>query len=424
MNVGVPRLLLIRTSSHQTKRTPILDLLRHETLILFPASFHQLRPMQPRVGAARGHGPRAAGRSTAQPGGHRLCPSIQCQLYGGQSVHSANAEYATLGQGAVSAPFTTNVLDGTWVQLDFGTTVQFDRFVLRSRANNVDVIGESRLIVSADPVFDASDVIYTFNPTGANGAGPVRNLGGTATGRYVRWEVTTRTGSGLNLGGDQMWFLVVPTGHSLLPPPTVVGSSPPFNATYAAANAANSDYGIEYASLGAQGGMFIDFDFGAAKAITGFEFLNRLVDHVTTFNLVFADTPDFASPLDTKSFTASADGNFVNSGTFAPVSARYVRLQATGFAGADNTGVREIQFFTLAGQPPSITQVPTGGTRLAGDQFAFSAAAVGDNPLSFQWLHDGALVAGATGSSLVLSSLQVSATAAITRSWRPIPMGA
>lgn len=321
---------------------------------------------------------------------------------------AANAEYASLSQGAVSAPFTTNILDGTWVQLDFGTSVQFDRFVMRSRANNVDVIGESRLIVSADPVFDASDAIYTFNPTGANGAGPVQNLGGTATGRYVRWEVTTRTGSGLNLGANQMWFLVVPAGHSLLPPTTVVASSPPFNASYAAANAVNADYGIEYASLGAQGSMFIDFDFGAAKAITGFEFLNRIVDHVTTYDLIFADTPDFASPLATKSFTASADGNFVNSATFAAVSARYVRLQATGFAGANNTGVREIQFFTVAGQPPSITQVPVGGTRLAGDRFTLSAAAVGDNPLSFQWLYNGAPVTGATGSSLVLSNLLVS----------------
>src|SRR5262245_58507268 len=65
---------------------------------------------------------------------------------------AANAEYASLGQGAVSAPFTTNTLDGTWVEMDFGSVVQFDRFVLKTRANAVDVIGLSRLIVSADPI--------------------------------------------------------------------------------------------------------------------------------------------------------------------------------------------------------------------------------------------------------------------------------
>src|SRR6266540_1983866 len=55
-----------------------------------------------------------------------------------------NAEFASLGQGVVSAPFTTNVLDGTWVEMDFGSAVQFDRFVLRTRANTADVIGLSR----------------------------------------------------------------------------------------------------------------------------------------------------------------------------------------------------------------------------------------------------------------------------------------
>src|SRR6185436_14726708 len=42
---------------------------------------------------------------------------------------SGTAEYASLTQGAVSAPFTTNANDGTWVQFDFGGTVTFDRFV-------------------------------------------------------------------------------------------------------------------------------------------------------------------------------------------------------------------------------------------------------------------------------------------------------
>jgi hypothetical protein len=321
---------------------------------------------------------------------------------------AANAEFASLGQGAVSAPFTTNPLDGTWVEMDFGSVVEFDRFVLKTRANAVDVIGLSRLIVSADPIFDSSDLIFNFDPTGANGAGAVRNLNQVASGRYARWEVITRTGSGLNLGGNQMWFLRTPAGHSLLPPPAVINSSPPFNATFAAAQAVNNDYGIEYASLGAQGNMFIDFDFGTAKSITGFEFLNRFADRVTTFNLVFADTPDFVSPISTQSFTANANGNFVNSATFAAISARYVRLQATGFAGANNTGVREIQFFTMAGQPPTVTQNPVGGTRLVGDSFLLTAAGVGDVPILFQWLRDGSPITGATNSTLSIPSLQVS----------------
>ena len=321
---------------------------------------------------------------------------------------AGNTEYASLTQGAVSAPFTTDPNNGTWVEMDFGSTVEFDRFVLRTRANGVDVIGQSRLIVSSDPIFDASDRIFPFDPTGANGAGPVRNLNELVSGRYARWEVITRTGSGLNLGGEQMWFLKTPAGHSLLAPPVVINSSPQFNASFAPANAANGDYGIEYASLGATSTMFIDFDFGTAKQITGFEFLNRWSDRVTTFNLIFADTADFSSTLATLPFTADANGNFVNSGTFAAVTARYVRLQATGFSGANNTGVREIQFFTVAGQPPTITQNPVGGTRLVGDAFTLSASALGDIPLSFQWLQNGSPILGATNSTLIFTSLAAS----------------
>lgn len=321
---------------------------------------------------------------------------------------AGNTEYASLTQGAVSAPFTTNPNDGTWVEMDFGSTVEFDRFVLRTRANAVDVIGQSRLIVSSDPVFDSSDRIFTFDPTGANGSGPVRNLNEVVLGRYARWEVITRTGSGLNLGGEQMWFLRTPIGHSLLPPPSVINSSPPFSGGFPTTAAVDGNFGSDYASLGAQGNMFIDFDFGAAKQITGFEFLNRWSDRVTTFNLIFADTADFSSPLATLPFTADASGNFVNSGTFAAVTARYVRLQATGFSGANNTGVREIQFFTVAGQPPAITQNPVGGTRLVGDAFSLSASAIGDIPLTFQWLQNGVPVSGATNSTLIFGSLQAS----------------
>src|SRR5687768_5311873 len=84
---------------------------------------------------------------------------------------TGTAEYATASQGAVSAPFTTDPNNGTWIQFDFGATVTFDRFVMVARLNAVDVIGTSRLIVSADPTFDGTDTIFTFNPSGANGAG-------------------------------------------------------------------------------------------------------------------------------------------------------------------------------------------------------------------------------------------------------------
>jgi hypothetical protein len=324
---------------------------------------------------------------------------------------SGTAEYATLSQGAVSAPFTTDPNNGTWAEFDFGGIVTLSQFVMVTRDNGVDVIGTSRLIVSGDATFDSSDTIFTFNNTGANAAGIMQNIG-PASGQYARWEVLSRTGSGLNLGSRQMYFLNIPTGNVLLPAPAAINSSTPFNATFAAAFAANGNAGDgpnnEYASQGVGAAMFVDFDFGAGVAISGFDLWNRVVDRVTTFDLIFADTPDFSAPIATMPFTADLNGNQINSATFAPVMARYVRFQATGATGGNNTGMREIQFYTPAGQPPIISQSPQGGTRLAGDSFTFTMAVGGDMPLYYQWWHETTLLSAATNSSLTLTNLQLS----------------
>src|SRR5204863_8197641 len=121
--------------------------------------------------------------------------------------------------------------------------------------------------------------------------------------------------------------------------------------------------------------------------IAGGDCWNRVVEHVTTYNMVVAHSPGFPSPVATHPYTASANGNAVNSGSFAPVLARYVRLQATGAAGGNNTGVREIQFYTPANQPPFIITQPLGGTRLQSDSFAFSVGAGGGTPLLYHWFN-------------------------------------
>ena len=323
-----------------------------------------------------------------------------------------DAEYATLGQAAVSVPFTTDIMDGTWVEMDFGATVEFDRFVMRARNNAVDVVGQSRLIVSDDPAFDDSDRIFTFDPSGSNGAGIIQRFPSAVSGRYVRWEVLS--GGGLNLGANQMWFLKTPEGQSLMAPPVVINTSTPFNASYVGANAFDGNFGTDYASQGAQSSVFMDFDFGDTKPISGFEFLNRWSDRITTFDLIFSDVPDFSEELDRQSFTADPSGNWVNSVTFEPVSARYIRLQATGFEGAVNTGAREIQFYTPAGQPPTFAQIPSGGTRYAGDNFTMHASALGDLPLSFQWYLGGVAITDATNSTLALTNMQADASGEYT----------
>jgi hypothetical protein len=320
----------------------------------------------------------------------------------------ADQEYATAGQDAISAPFTKNVNDGTWVELDFGQTVEFDRFVMRSRVNPADRVGESRLIVSDDPVFNSSDQIFSFDPSGSNGAGLVQNLFSNAKGRYVRWEVISSIGWSPNLGAEQFWFLKTPSGQSLLPAPRVINSSPAYNNNYRAALAVDGDFGTEYASRGAGASMFMDFDFGAARRISAFEFLNRYGDRVTTYDLVFANSPDFIRPVKSLRFTANPQARTVNSASFDPVPARYVRFQAIAFEASANTGIREIQFFTPAVSVPIITENPAGRTLFEGDSFAFSAAVIGSNPLSFQWLKGGASIPGATNTLLFFPYVQFS----------------
>jgi hypothetical protein len=320
------------------------------------------------------------------------------------------AEYATRSQGAVSTPFTTNPNDGTWVQFDFATTVTLNQFVMVTRANAADIIGTSRLIVSPDSVFDNSDTIFTFNNTGFNQSGVIQNLN-PVSGRYARWEVLSSIGSSPNLGARQMYFLNIPSGHVLLPAPVAINSSPPFNASYAASLAVNGnagDDGHEYASAGAGANMFIDFDFGRTFPISGFDFWNRMFDQVTAHNLIFANTADFSSPIATLPFTASVNGNQINSATFAPITARYVRFQATAILGGVNTGMREIQFYTPAGQPPFVSQQPQGGTRLAGDSFTFTVGVGGDTPRFYQWWKQTTPLDDATNASLTLTNLQLS----------------
>ena len=316
-------------------------------------------------------------------------------------------EYACASQGPVSVPFTTDPGNGTWVEFDFGAPVTIDQFVMLARHNAADVIVESRLIVSADPIFDASDPIMTFNPSGVNWHALVQSFP-PVTGRYARWEVTQGTKGG-NLGAAEMWFMSPPTDLHRLPPPTAYNSYPAFSANYLAAFAVNGDAGsddhTDYAGASAGAAMFVDFDFGTSVPIAGFDYWNRPFDVVTAFNLVFSDTPDFSLLLDTKSFTADPNGSRVASATFPAVTARYVRLQATAAAGA-NTGVREIQFYTVSGQKPLVSGDPKGGTRLMGDAFTFTVLADGDAPLSFQWWKDSTLLDGAVASSLVLTNLQ------------------
>jgi MYXO-CTERM domain-containing protein len=284
--------------------------------------------------------------------------------YAASNVFDSNAaEFATSGNGA-GTPLSNDPNDGTWINFDFGSPVTFDAFIQRTRVNNVDVVGRSRLVISDDETFDATDRTVEFNPSGQNGAGIIQRFA-PQTGRYVRWEVLTSTGTSQNLGAKQMFFLRTPQGLTPLANPTAYNGFTPFNANYALQNAANGNAARdgtngEYASQGGGNRTFVDFDFGAAKQIAGFDFFNRESDVITAYDVLFSDTPDFASPKATMSFTGSVNGNEVNSELFDPVTARYVRLQATASILSPNTGISEIIFYTPVPEPGALALVGVG----------------------------------------------------------------
>ena len=56
--------------------------------------------------------------------------------------------------------------------------------------------------------------------------------------------------------------------------------------------------------------------------------------------------------------------------------------------------------------PPSITAQPTNLSVVGGANASFSVTASGTAPLSYQWQFNGAGLAGATGTSLTLASVQ------------------
>jgi hypothetical protein len=323
-------------------------------------------------------------------------------------------EYATAGQGACSGPLTTNVNDGTWVELDFGATVTFDRFILATRANTSDIVGTNRLYIGSSPVHSTNDTIFTWSSAGDNGDAPIRSLGAAVSGRYARWEALSAPGTD-NTGGRHIWFLHVPAGMSPLEAPAVINSFTPYNSTYAAQNAVDDDCGNdasghEYASQDGTTNTFLDFDFSIPVRISGFDYLNREVDIVTSFELIFSDDPTFTTTLTTNFWTADAlNGNTWASGTFAPITARYVRFQVTAVsAGSVNTGCREMLFYTPAGQSPTIRQNPQSTTGYLDDIVSLSVVAAGDPPLLYQWWGNATPLVGATNSILTFNYLQSS----------------
>lgn len=91
-----------------------------------------------------------------------------------------------------------------------------------------------------------------------------------------------------------------------------------------------------------------------------------------------------------------SNAQFADAGT-------YTVIVSNAFGSVQSTGAT----LTVI-SPPIITLQPVGRTVIAGTNITLTAAATGTPPLSYQWLLEGAPLAGATKTSLSLSNVQSS----------------
>lgn len=269
------------------------------------------------------------------------------------SVNGNSAEYASANGG-------TN----TFIEWTFGAPVKFDRVILINRNSPAGGDRFAQVTLTYDGGAGGSDPIVTNSSRGRSdiyGVGPT-----TAT--TVRWDVDALGGGGaFNTGLMEAIFLRTPEHSSTVAGVSAFNSFAPFNANYAAANAVNgvvgfdnaTPAGIEYASAGGGANMFIDFDLGESKPISGFDFIDRLPsgDQATDFNLVFSNVSNFATTVATINYTKGANAVAIGD-SFDPINARYVRLEAN--AAGTNSGVNELIFYEHQVLPtPTILTKPS-----------------------------------------------------------------
>ena len=165
--------------------------------------------------------------------------------------------------------------NGTWDQLRLRLAGDVRRVHPATVANNVDVVGRSRLVISDDETFDATDRTVEFNPSGQNGAGPAQRFAPQTAGWYLRGGRFWRRATSPNLGAKQMFFLRTPQGMTPMANPTAINGFTPFNANYGrcrmrrTATRRADGTGGEYASQGGGNRTFVDFDFGAGSRSRG-----------------------------------------------------------------------------------------------------------------------------------------------------------
>ena len=137
-----------------------------------------------------------------------------------------------------------------------------------------------------------------------------------------------------------------------LDPPKVVGSSKPFaTGSWQPGRLVDGNPQTEFASASEGVGTHVDFDFGKAVAVAGFEHVDRNdVATVRAARLSFSEQSDFRTTVGVVTVRHIDQRSGRTQVTFPTVTARYVRWEVTGInaPGHRAVGGAEVRFFTTA----------------------------------------------------------------------------
>ena len=99
---------------------------------------------------------------------------------------------------------------------------------------------------------------------------------------------------------------------------------------------------------------------------------------------------------------AGATGTSLTLASVQPTNGGSYAVVVTNLAGSVTSAVAVLTVLV----PPLITAQPTNLNVVEGANASFSVTASGTAPLSYQWMFNGAVIIGATGTSLTLTSVQ------------------
>ncbi|MFT7517085.1 MAG: hypothetical protein ACI84O_000875 [Myxococcota bacterium] len=280
--------------------------------------------------------------------------------------NSATTAFASLNQGVVSASFTTDPADGTWLEFDFGSTKDFEGFRHLDQNLSSKWIGKSVLWFSNDSTFDVNDISVDIEHH--SHLEFVTYPFAAISARFVRWEVTEQhnpASTQYSLGGNEMAFVYNTQMVGIAPPLITLSSNA--QAASSADDLIDNDINTAFISDSqgkvsapltrtASDGTWVEFDYQSIQNFEGASLLD--LDNSGAFTtqsrLWFSNSSTF-STSDPVEIWNHGNQEQLQVKDFSPIQARYVRweISDTTLNFIKDNGARELQLFSdLASNPP------------------------------------------------------------------------